>query len=35
MDLFKKFHERSAAASVAVVHRLAPSVDLDLAKLAV
>jgi arginyl-tRNA synthetase len=35
MDLFKKFHERSAAASVAVVHRLAPSVNLDLAKLAV
>ena len=35
MDLFKKFHERSAAASAAVVHRVAPSVVLDLARLAV
>src|SRR5262245_33172808 len=35
MDLFKRFYERSAGASVAVAQRLAPSVDLDLGKLAV
>lgn len=35
MDLFKKFHERSVAASAAVVHRVAPSVVLDLTRLAV
>jgi arginyl-tRNA synthetase len=35
MDLFKKFYEKSAGASIAVVQRLAPSVTLDLGKLAV
>ena len=35
MDLFKKFLERSVAASAAVVHRVAPSVVLDLTRLAV
>src|SRR5262245_51771356 len=35
MDLFKRFYEKSAAASIAVARRLAPSVTLDLGKLAV
>src|SRR5262245_52942271 len=35
MDLFKKFHERSVAASVALVRRLDPSITLDLGKLAI